>query len=79
MKNAPETMTTMSSVDHRDALASLLDGEIMQLNRRRDVVQAQIDSLLRERSAIDDAVEVANNSITELKDRQVGLTTRETE
>ena len=77
MKNAPETMTTMSSVDHRDALAALLDGEIMQLNRRRDVVQAQIDSMIRERDAIDDAVEVANNSITALKDRQVGLTNRE--
>lgn len=77
MKNSPEPVTTMSSVDHRSSLASVLDGEIMQLSRRRDVVVAQRDSLDREIKAIDDAIQVADNAITDLKDRQVGLSERE--
>lgn len=76
MKNSPEPVATMSSVDHRSSLASVLDGEIMQLGRRRDVVTAQIESLERERTAIDDAIQVADNAITELKDRQAGLEPR---
>jgi len=76
MKNTPES-ATMSAVDHRDSLASLLDGEIIQLTRRREVVQAQIDSMLRERGAIDDAIEIADRAITELRDAQAGLTRKE--
>lgn len=79
MKNSPDPVATMSAVDHRDALAQTLDGEIMQLQRRRGVVDAQIASLTGERNAIDQSIAIADSAITQLKDAQTGLVERKDE